>query len=56
MTSFLADKVRNGLAPHRLKVREEPGTTMALLDESGDLLALAEALPEGAVKLLKVFA
>lgn len=54
--SFLADKVRNGLAPHRLKVREEPGTTMALLDESGDLLALAEALPEGAVKLLKVFA
>lgn len=52
----LAEKVKNGLAPHRLKVTEPPGTMLALLDQAGELLALAEALADGGVKLLKVFA
>jgi tRNA pseudouridine55 synthase len=50
-----AERLKHGVAP-RLRLSEPPGTTVALLDESGDLLALAEPLAAGGVKLLKVFA
>jgi tRNA pseudouridine55 synthase len=50
-----ADRLKNGVAP-RLKLSEPPGTTVALLDEAGELLALAEAIADGGVKLQKVFA
>ncbi|HYG58196.1 MAG TPA: tRNA pseudouridine(55) synthase TruB [Symbiobacteriaceae bacterium] len=49
-----AEPLKHGVAP-RLTVQEPPGTTVALLDEAGELLALAEATG-GGIKLLKVFA
>jgi tRNA pseudouridine55 synthase len=48
-----AERLKHGVAP-RLRVAHPDGTTVALLDPQGDLLALAEA-QNGGVKLLKVF-
>lgn len=48
------ERLKHGVAP-RLQVDHPDGTTVALVDESGDLLALAEA-QGGSLKLLKVFA
>jgi len=50
-----AERLKHGVAP-RLKVTEPAGTTIALLDGAGELLALAEALTDGSIQLLKVFA
>ncbi|HWI51430.1 MAG TPA: tRNA pseudouridine(55) synthase TruB [Symbiobacteriaceae bacterium] len=50
-----AERLKHGVAP-RLKVTEAAGTTIALLDGAGELLALAEALADGSIQLLKVFA
>ncbi len=49
-----AERLTHGVAP-RLSVGHPDGTTIALLSQDGDLLALAEA-SAGSVKLLKVFA
>lgn len=49
-----AERLKHGVAP-RMQVNEPPGTTVALLDEAGELLALAEATATG-ISLLKVFA
>lgn len=48
------ERLKHGVAP-RMTPDQPPGTTLALLDDQGDLLALAESIP-GGVKLLKVFA
>ncbi|HWI64775.1 MAG TPA: tRNA pseudouridine(55) synthase TruB, partial [Symbiobacteriaceae bacterium] len=50
-----AERLKHGVAP-RLKVTEAPGVIIALLDGEGELLALAEAVDGGGIKLLKVFA
>jgi hypothetical protein len=49
------ERLKHGVAP-RMRLSEPPGTTVALLDQDGELLALAEAAGESGVKLLKVFA
>lgn len=49
-----AERLKHGVAP-RMAVADPDGTTIALLDQGGDLLALAEAA-EGSLRLLKVFA
>lgn len=49
-----AERLRNGVAPRVTTVHPD-GTTIALLDSEGDLLALASAIG-GGLKLLKVFA
>ncbi len=49
-----AERLRHGVAPG-IAPAEPEGSTVALLDESGDLLALAE-VRAGGVRLLKVFA
>jgi tRNA pseudouridine55 synthase len=53
--SAAVERLKHGVAP-RMRLPEPPGTTVALLDEAGELLALAEAAGESGVKLLKVFA
>lgn len=50
----VADRLRHGVAP-QLDVALSPGTTVALLDSEGELLALAEAA-QRSLRLLKVFA
>lgn len=50
-----AERLKHGVAP-LIKVTEPPGATIALLDQAGELLALAEAAERGSIKLLKVFA
>lgn len=47
------DRLRNGVAP-TIRLEHPDATTVALVDGSGDLLALAEAV-NGRPKLLKVF-
>lgn len=55
VTGPAVERLRHGVAP-RMALDAPPGATVALLDEAGDLLALAEATPgEGPVTLLKVF-
>jgi len=53
VTGRAAERLKHGVAP-ALRTDHEPGTTLALVDEAGDLLALAEAAPQG-IKLRKVF-
>lgn len=48
-----AERLKHGVAP-ALRTDHAPGTTLALVDGAGELLALAEAVPQG-VKLRKVF-
>jgi len=48
-----ADRLRDGVVP-AIRLEHSDGTTVALVDAKGDLLALAEAM-SGAPKLLKVF-
>jgi tRNA pseudouridine55 synthase len=50
-----AERLKHGVAP-RMRVSAPAGATVALLDQAGELLALAEALPDATIKLLKVFA
>jgi len=49
-----AQRLQNGVTP-RITTGEPPGTTVALVDPDGELLALAEATADG-IRLLKVFA
>lgn len=49
-----AERLKHGVSP-RLQVEHPDGTTVALLEEGGDLVALAEA-QGGSLKLVKVFA
>lgn len=53
VTGRPAERIAHGVAPS-IPVTEPDGTVVALLDESGDLLALAEAAA-GQLKLKKVF-
>lgn len=53
----MAERLKHGVAPRVAPPQGAlPGTTFALLDEAGDLLALAEVGEGSAIKLLKVFA
>ncbi|MGE5675184.1 MAG: tRNA pseudouridine(55) synthase TruB [Mycobacterium leprae] len=54
LSAPMADRLRHGVAP-RIQVGQPAGVMVGLLGPDGDLLALAEAAPDG-VKLLKVFA
>lgn len=54
ITGAAADRLKHGVVP-QVRVAEQDGETVALLDADGDLLALAEARG-GRLKLLKVFA
>ncbi|MFZ5816394.1 MAG: tRNA pseudouridine(55) synthase TruB [Bacillota bacterium] len=53
VTGPAAERLKHGVAP-RMQVGQPDGTTLALLDPHGELLALAEAAG-GGLKLLKVF-
>lgn len=55
VTGPAAERLKHGVAP-RLRLEEPPGTTVALQDAAGDLLALAEVVEGGGIRLLKVFA
>ncbi|HYF95509.1 MAG TPA: tRNA pseudouridine(55) synthase TruB [Symbiobacteriaceae bacterium] len=50
-----AERLKHGIAPD-MQLTEKPGVTVALLDQAGELLALAETLDPRGLKLLKVFA
>lgn len=57
LPAAMADRLKHGVAPRVAPPQGcPPGATFALLDGAGDLLALAEALDGGSIKLLKVFA
>lgn len=55
VTGSAAERLKNGVAPLVGKLPHPPGTTVAVLDGEGELLALAETAEAG-LRLLKVFA
>lgn len=54
VTGAAAQRLQHGVAP-RVVADHPPGTVLALLDEAGELLALAEVVA-GGIRLRKVFA